>query len=216
AAMEAAMEVEKAHTEVERARAEILAERNRLAREIHDVLAHTLAALSVQLEALSAVADTEGAPAPVVAQLDQTRQLVREGLEEARGAVRALRDDVPALVDQLGALCAQWGAKLAVTGQPRAIPADASVALYRVAQEAFTNAAKHAPGAVVRVDVSFEPRSVGLSVHNSVSLAEERPLSNTGGGFGLQGIRERVMLVGGAVDAGPAAGGWRVQARVPA
>jgi signal transduction histidine kinase len=90
------------------------------------------------------------------------------------------------------------------------------MALYRVAQEALTNAMKHAPGAKVEVEVSFSGSSISLSVQNATTSLQERPLSATGAGYGLQGIEERVLLLGGQVDAGPAPGGWRVLAKVPA
>ena len=75
---------------------------------------------------------------------------------------------------------------------------------------------KHAPGAKVEVEVSFTDTAVALSVQNATASVEDRPLTTTGAGYGLQGIEERVLLLGGHVDAGPAAGGWRVQAKVPA
>ena len=112
-------EVETARAEVERERAQLLSERNHMAREIHDVLAHTLAALSLQLEAFGTVVDAEPGTSPAVRQqLERTRRLVREGLEEARGAVRALRDDLAPLDEQLERLAAQHDAALRVSGLP--------------------------------------------------------------------------------------------------
>lgn len=75
---------------------------------------------------------------------------------------------------------------------------------------------KHAPGAKVEVEVTFSEAAISLSVQNATTCVEVRPLTTTGAGYGLQGIEERVLLLGGRVDAGPAAGGWRVQANVPA
>src|SRR6185312_7381007 len=96
------------------------AERNRLARELHDVLAHTLAALSLQLEAFATVVDAEPAPSQRVReQLERTRQLVREGLDEARGAVRALRHDAVPLEERVAKLADQHGAVLVTAGTPR-------------------------------------------------------------------------------------------------
>ena len=113
----ARMEVETARAEVERARAELLGERNHLAREIHDVLAHTLAALSLQLEAFGTVVDSEpGTSSAVREQLEKTRRLVHEGLDEARGAVQALRDDSGPLAEQLEKLAAQHGAGFTTSG----------------------------------------------------------------------------------------------------
>ena len=141
------MQVSEARADAERARAELLAGRNHLARELHDILAHTLSALSLQLEALDALIDV-GRPTPEVrAQPDSLRRLVREGLDEARGAVRALREDAPPLEEQLARLSGDRHASLSVVGVPRRLAPDVSLALYRVAQEALTNVAKHAAGA---------------------------------------------------------------------
>ncbi len=212
----ALLDLEKARAEVEHERAEVLTERNHLAREIHDVLAHTLSALSIKLEAVDTVASEEHVSRALRDELAQTKRLVREGLDEARRAVRALRDDPTQLVDQLAKLCGELGTSLVVTGAPRQVAPDISLALYRVAQEALTNAMKHAPGAKVEVEVIFSETAISLSVQNATTSVEERPLTATGAGYGLQGIEERVLLLGGRVDAGPAAGGWRVQAKVPA
>ncbi len=208
-----AIEAERA--EVERARASVLAERNRLAREIHDVLAHTLGALSVQLEALEAVSGSEPVAPAVRGGLERTRQLVGAGLEEARQAVQALREDPIPLAEGLAALCVRTGAVLEVSGEPRLLVPEVSLALYRVAQEALANAVKHAPGAGVIVRLDFGSDAVGLVVLNEGAT---RPQSGSalGAGYGLQGIRERVLLLSGQVDAGPHGDGWRVETRIPA
>jgi signal transduction histidine kinase len=222
----ARVEVSEAHAEAERARAELLEGRNHMARELHDILAHTLSALSLQLEALNALIDAGPEPEPEVrSQLNALRRLVREGLDDARGAVRALREDLPPLQEQLAKLAGERAATLRVRGDPRQLSPDVSLVLYRVAQEALTNAAKHAPGATTEVDLAFEEAGVRVSVVNGpggpagpagAGGAGGAPLAGTGGGYGLQGIQERVRLVGGQVETGPADGGWRVQAEVPA
>lgn len=213
----ARMEIEMARTEVERSRAELLAERNHMGREIHDVLAHTLAALSLQLEAFSTVVDSEPGTSPAVReQLERTRMLVREGLDEARGAVRALRDEPAPLGDQLTRLCAQHHAVLTEEGVPVPLPAPAVVGLYRVVQEALTNVMKHAPGSPTRVDLRWSPDVVQLTVDNDAPApSTPTPLSRSGGGYGLRGIAERLELLGGQVESGPTGTGWRVAARVP-
>lgn len=222
------IKVAEAQAEAQRARAELLAGRNHLARELHDVLAHTLSALSLQLEALDALLPG-GPPSPQVgAQLAEIRRLVRDGLDEARGAVSALREDVPPLDERLRQLAAQRGIVARVTGEAtRDLPADIALALYRVTQEAITNALRHAPGEAADVELRYAGDGVTLSVTNlvrdrtadigtgpsgrvEVGLPGER-----GGGYGLQGIRERILLVGGSVEAGPFADGWRVVAWVP-
>ena len=119
----ARMEVEVARTEAERARAEFLSERNHLAREIHDVLAHTLAALSLQLEAFSTVVEAEPGTSPAVReQLQRTRMLVHEGLDEARERSGALRDEPAPLGEQLTGLCAQHARPSPSRRPPSAAP----------------------------------------------------------------------------------------------
>jgi signal transduction histidine kinase len=219
AAQTAKTQVAEARADAERARAELLAGRNHLAREMHDILAHTLSALSLQLEALDALIEAGPTPSKEVSkQLDGIRRLVREGLDDARGAVRALREDPPPLEDQLAKLSGDRHASLNVEGVPRRLSPDVSLALYRVAQEALTNVAKHAPGATAELDLAFTDDQVRLAVRNGPGGQPNgrAKLAGSGAGYGLQGIRERVLLIGGQVEAGPAGSGWRVEAEVPA
>ncbi len=240
----AQVEVETARAELESARAELLGERNHLAREIHDVLAHTLAALSLQLEAFATVVDSEPGTSPAVrAQLEKTKQLVHEGLDEARGAVQALRDDAAPLDEQLRGLAARHEADFTLSGPPSRLSPPVVVSLYRVAQEALTNVMKHAPGAATSVRLAFASESLTLTVDNVAPRRRQADgttngsngsngsngtsgtngtngngsgfLTASGGGYGLRGIAERVALLGGHVDVGPTAEGWRVEAVVP-
>lgn len=214
------LELASEQAEVARTRAELLSERNHLARELHDVLAHTLAALSLQLEAFATVVDAEPETSPRVRdQLERTQLLVREGLEEARGAVRALRDDAVPVEERLAKLAEQHGATFVTSGPLRSLPAETVLTLYRVAQEALTNVMKHAGGAGASMELAYDDASVRLNVDNdvpSVNGAGKSALSRSGGGFGLRGIAERVALLGGEVEVGPVPGGWRVHAVVPA
>ncbi len=182
------------------------------------MLAHSLGALSVQLDAADALLEGDADRAKARDLVQQARRLAVEGLEETREAVRAFRDEPVALAEQLATLAARDGAELTVTGMPRPLAADAGLALYRAAQEAVTNARKHAPGAPVTIRLDFEPSSTTVMItngrcpdHNGVSGLEA-----TGGGFGLQGMRERIELLGGQVVAEPSALGWTVQVAVPA
>jgi signal transduction histidine kinase len=211
------LELASDRAEVERTRAELLADRNHLARELHDVLAHTLAALSLQLEAFATVVDAEPEASPAVRdQLERTRRLVREGLDEARGAVRALRDDALPLDERLRVLSDHQGATFAISGPPRPLPGEVVLALFRVAQEALTNVMKHASGAATSVGLHYDEESVTLVIENAAAPQNGRsPLSETGGGFGLRGIAERLALLGGEVEAGPSGHGWRVTATAP-
>jgi len=214
------LELASERAEVERNRAELLAERNHLARELHDVLAHTLAALSLQLEAFATVVDAEPHVSPAVHdQLERTRQLVREGLDEARGAVRALRDEATPLPERLATLSAQHGAAFSASGPVRSLPPEAVLALYRTAQEALTNVMKHAQGAAVAVRLAYDDTgAVTVTVDDSggATAAGRSALGATGAGFGLRGIGERLALLGGHMEAGPTPDGWRVSASVPA
>ena len=131
-------------------RANVLAERNRIAREVHDVLAHTLGAVAVQLEAAHAVNDGGGDPNKLRELLDRSRKLVAEGLDETSRAVHALRDEPVELDRRLADLVAGEHIGLEVRGTPRPLAPDAGIALYRAAQEAITNVRKYAPGAATR------------------------------------------------------------------
>ncbi|WP_211302785.1 sensor histidine kinase [Allonocardiopsis opalescens] len=208
--------------QAERARAAALDERARIARELHDVLAHSLGALSVQLELAEALlterGDTEGA----AQRLHRARGLAAEGLEEARAAVAALREDPPPLPDALAALAAAHTrdhavpVRLGIEGEPVPLPAAAEVSLARAAREALTNAARHAPGAPVRVELRYLDGGARLRVRNEPPA--DPPPPSRPGGHGLAGMRERLALAGGTLEAGPQDDGdrgWTVTAEVP-
>ena len=183
-----------------------------VAREVHDVLAHTLSALAVQLEAADAVLESGDNVPKARELLQRSRRLVTGGIEETRAAVQALRDEPVELVSRLTELAASAPAELHVSGEPRPLPPKAGLALYRAAQEAITNARKHAPGAATRVALEFGSTDTVLRVDNDAASTPAR----SGGGFGLQGMRERLELAGGTLAVGATDGGWRVEARVPA
>jgi signal transduction histidine kinase len=218
AAQAEALLSERTRADAERDRATALAERNRLGREIHDVLAHSLGALAVQLEAADALLDNGTDAAAMRPLLQQARRFAVEGLSETRAAVHALRDEPVALTEQLAALAETDGAALTVTGAARPLPAEAALALYRAAQEAMSNARKHAPGAAVSVCLTFDAGATVLQVTNGLAMAGEAraDLSRSGGGFGLRGMRERVELVGGQVRAEADERGFTVRVAVPA
>lgn len=210
------------------AEAAALGERTRIAREIHDILSHSLGALSLQLEAAHALLGKDSVPqenadiARTRQCLDRAGQLTREGLTESRRAILALREDVgplPEMIERLVRSQNSDGASVtfSTTGTPRHLAADAALTLYRTAQEAASNARKHAPGAPVTMDLVFGEDDVQLTVSNP--LADDgsppTPLSATGGGLGLIGLRERAELAGGTLTAGPADGRWRVCATIP-
>jgi signal transduction histidine kinase len=198
------------------AETELINERNRLGREIHDVLAHTLGAVSVQLSTLDSCVAAGAAPADVRDRIEAIHRLVDEGLGEARDAVRALRDQGPPLVRRLRRLCELHDATFGVHGQALALRPDATLTLYRVAQEALTNAEKHAPTALISVCLSFDADLVGIRIDSERPDPESSsPLASAGGGYGLIGMHERVQLAGGSFEAGPTEDGWRVIADIP-
>lgn len=205
----------------EHARSAALDERARIAREIHDVLAHSLGALSVQLETADALIEG-GRAEQAHTSVRRASQLAKEGLAETRRAIGALRGDTLPLADLLATLATAYEvdtgapAALGITGAPDELPADVTLTLYRTAQEAITNVRKHAPGAPVDVALAYQPDVVTLTVANGASPDGERPLADAGGGYGLTGLRERAELAGGTFRAGPDEDGWRVDVRIPA
>jgi signal transduction histidine kinase len=206
-----------------------LAERARIARDIHDVLAHSLAAVSVNLQAAEGLlsADTLPADNPELSKavecINRAATLTREGLAAARRAILALRDDAAPLPDQLSSLAAQYRAvgDLAVdftlTGEPRPLSEAASLVAYRTAQEGLTNARKHAPGQPVALSLGFEAGQLTVTVANPLPpVGQAGPLATAGAGAGLTGLRERAALAGGTLEAGPAEETWRVCLKIPA
>ncbi|MEW1957081.1 histidine kinase [Kineococcus sp. NPDC059986] len=210
----------------EQARGAALAERSRIAREVHDVLAHSLGGLAIQLEVADALLSGDGdlderRRAAVLQRVRTAHDLATAGLEDTRRAVHALRVDAPPLPDSLAALAA--GARengtevsLRVEGRPRPLGAG-EVALLRTAQEALVNAAKHAPGAPVTLELSYRDADTELVVTDGGARRDTSPpgsLRTVDGGYGLAGLRERLELAGGSLAAGPHGTGWRVTARV--
>jgi signal transduction histidine kinase len=204
-----------------------LAERARMAREIHDVLAHSLAAVSVNLQAAEGLLGELPAGSPELAKaiecIGRAEAFTRDGLAEARRAVLALRDDAAPLPDQLSALAGEYRADgdapvdFQVTGSLRPVAAEAGLTAYRTAQEALTNARKHAPGQPVRLCLQFSPTDIAVRAVNPLPEAHSGgPLAATGSGHGLTGLRERAALAGGTLTAGPADGEWQVCLRIPA
>jgi signal transduction histidine kinase len=204
-----------------------LAERARIAREIHDVLAHSLAAVSVNLEAaeglLGALPPDQPELAKAIECIERAGAFTREGMAEARRAILALRDAAAPLPDQLSELALEYSTDgdvpvdFAVTGSPRPVAADVSLAAFRTAQEALTNARKHAPGEPVSLRLEFTPAEIAVLVANRLpAVSADRPLAAVGAEHGLTGLRERAALGGGTLRAGPEDGQWLVRMRMPA
>ncbi|MEU2583446.1 sensor histidine kinase [Streptomyces avermitilis] len=191
-----------------------LAERARIAREIHDVLAHSLSAQLVHLEAARLLIERGADREQVLGRVVAARGMAREGLAETRQALSALRGEISPLEDFLSELVAlEDGADVTVSGERRLLTAEASQAVRRVAQEALTNVRKHAPGAKVQVQLEYGERQVTLQVRDSGGKPGD--LTGSGAGYGLLGMRERAELLGGSLEAGREEKGFVVTLKVP-
>ncbi|MEU9910625.1 histidine kinase [Streptomyces sp. NPDC051001] len=191
-----------------------LAERARIAREIHDVLAHSLSAQLVHLEAARLLIERGAEREQILERVVAARGMARDGLAETRQALSALRGDLTPLEDFLTQLVETTAdAEVTITGERRGLPAEASQAVRRVAQEALTNVRKHAPGAKVRLRLDYGEQQVTLGVRDSGGSPGE--LTAAGAGYGLLGMRERAELLGGSLEAGPDEEGFVVTLKVP-
>lgn len=200
-----------------------LAERARIAREIHDVLAHSLSAQLVHLEAARLMIEREPAGEfrdKILERVVAARSMARDGLAETRQALSALRGEMTPVEDFLRTLVDGTGpggpAGVEVSGERRALAAEASQAVRRVAQEALTNVRKHAPGATVAMRLEYLPDEVALEVRDFGGGRVADELAASGSGYGLLGMRERAELLGGTLEAGPDEEGFVVRLRVPA
>ncbi|MGH3206236.1 MAG: histidine kinase [Trebonia sp.] len=219
----AALLAQRERLEAEQRRADLLDERTRIAREIHDVLAHSIGALGIQIQAARSVLTDSADIDRAVELLTAAQRMAGEGLTETRRAVHALRSDTLPLADELAKAAGTYGERYHVAvsldteGTPRPVPAEATVALLRVAQEALVNAAKHGAGKPVTVRLDFGAARVRLIVRNEVDAAAPRAveLSTLNAGYGLTGMRERLRLLGGTLEAGPDGTCWVATAQVP-
>ncbi|WP_347059696.1 histidine kinase [Blastococcus sp. HT6-30] len=212
--------------EVDLARASALAaERRRIAREMHDVVGHAVTLMLLHADA--AQAGLGGREPAAERALDVVLTSGRAALEDLRRLLRVLRDDGGggagdgqpgslAEVEELVAAARSAGrpAGLAVDGCPRPLPAAVEATAYRIVQESVTNAIRHAPGARIDVRVHYTDQTLEVEVADDGGVAPTPP---TGAGFGLAGIRERVALFDGRVEAGPREDGrgWRTRAVLP-
>lgn len=203
----------------EHAVAAALAERARIARELHDVLAHSLSGLALNLQGARLMLVRDAASPEAIAQIERAQKLAGEGLAEARKAVAALHDDPVPLERAIEDLLAGYRldtsatAELTVRGPERAVDAATTRAVLRTVQEALSNSRKHAPGARVQVGLVYAAGEVEVTV---LDHQGGRPAPSAAPGYGLRGMRERAELLGGRFATGPGEDGWRVQLTVPA
>jgi signal transduction histidine kinase len=215
----------------------VLEERTRIARDLHDILAHAMSVITVQAGVGAHLLERD--PAQARQALVVIEETGRGALGEMRRLLGALRAGDPptepqpglASLDRLASQATAAGVpvELQVEGPARALPAGLEVSAYRIAQEALTNAIKHAPGGRARVTVRYRPHTVELEITDSgggaaagkglESAAGRRSADSDGphgpSGQGLRGMRERVALYGGVFEAGPSADGFRVLAAFP-
>jgi signal transduction histidine kinase len=218
----------------ERRRADLLDERTRIAREIHDVLAHSLGALGIQIQAARAVLTDHGDIRRADEILATAQRMAASGLEETRQAVHALRVDTLSLDRELERASETHAERYGVAarfdtgGDPVQLPPDATITLLRIAQESLVNAAKHAAGQPVTVRLDYGDSDITLTIRNdltpgTVALGRAPGYDASGaagvgtvnGGYGLTGMQERLRLLNGTLQAGRRDNQWIVTAELP-
>nr|WP_201469973.1 sensor histidine kinase [Microbacterium hydrocarbonoxydans] len=214
---------EREHSALEESRRALVEERTRIARELHDVIAHSMSVIQVQASTAryrlpeigeAATSEFESIAATARGSLTEMRRMLgvlRTEDQTAELAPQQSIDDIPALVDTIRRAGVTVG--LEITGAVADAPPAVQIAAFRIAQEALSNAVRHASGAAVTVRVQADLHAIGVRVRNGPTAAPSAP---PGGGYGLRGMRERVELLGGSFTAGPTAdGGWEVAASLP-
>ncbi|WP_433136574.1 sensor histidine kinase [Actinomadura nitritigenes] len=206
------------------ARQAVLEERARIARELHDVVAHHMSVIAMQAEA--APFKIPDLPDAARETFGVVRDAAREALTETRRVVGLLRSDdegaerapSPGLdrLDELAAAARNSGLSVAtvVVGMPRQLDAGVDLSAFRIVQESLSNAARYAPGSRVHVEIKYGPEALAVTVDDDGPRGV--PDGSQGGGHGLVGMRERVTMLGGTLSAGPRApAGWTVAAELP-
>jgi signal transduction histidine kinase len=211
--------VELSETRKAQAEAAALGERQRLAREIHDVLAHSLSGLAINLETARLISEHTGADPQVAEAIGRGQRLAKAGLAEARRAIGMLRGDALPGPERLAQLATDFEGDTGIPctfdldGAPRDLRSDGRLTVYRVAQEALTNIRKHADPERVQIRLAYRPAGTELTIEDHQS--DRRPPRGDGTGYGLTGMRERAELLGGTLTAVPTTGGFRVALWIP-
>jgi signal transduction histidine kinase len=214
---------ERTHEQEAERRAE--QERLRIARDLHDVIAHTLTTINVQASTAAQLLDRN--PRHARDALETIEDASRDAIEELRAILGVLRsgddgdaplrpapglDDVPELVQRTRDDGVD--ARLAVVGEPPPrVPEAVSLAAYRIVQESLTNARRHAAGTAVHVTLSFAPDRMGVAIENGEAASAQT--NGRGPGVGIMGMTERAAAVGGTMTARPLPHGFRVDAELP-
>lgn len=202
-------------------------ERQRIAREIHDVIAHSLSVTLLHLTGARRALETGGDAADAAEALRDAERLGREAMNDIRRTVGILApgaggDSAPMPgAGDIATLAADFAfagldVRFEISGDPSSIPLATGLGLYRIAQEALSNVAKHAPSSSARVALDAQTDPIRLSVHNGASNGSA-PIDDAPdvGGLGVQGMEARTRLLGGAFRAGPEGAGWLVCVEVP-
>ncbi|MBC6494900.1 sensor histidine kinase [Microbacterium sp. 4-7] len=214
---------EREHSALEESRRALVEERTRIARELHDVIAHSMSVIQVQASTAryrlpeigdAATSEFESIAATARGSLTEMRRMLgvlRTEDQAAELAPQQSIDDIPALVDTIRRAGVTVG--LEMTGAFTDAPQAVQIAAFRIAQEALSNAVRHASGAAVTVRLQADLHAIGIRVRNGRATT---PPAHPSGGYGLRGMRERVELLGGSFTAGPTTeGGWEVIASLP-
>ena len=216
---------EREHSALEESRRMLVEERTRIARELHDVIAHSMSVIQVQASTaryrLPALDDA------AASEFDDIAATARSSLAEMRRMLGVLRTedhdaqlapqqgiaDLPALIDTVRRAGAEVELSLDAGDAVATAPQGVQIAVFRIVQEALSNAVRHAPGATVRVRVRADTADVHIRVENDPPASTP---TGHGAGYGLRGMRERAELLGGSLSSGPTGdGGWAVEARLP-
>lgn len=199
-------------------------ERRRIAREVHDVIAHSLSVTMLHLTGARRALQEDHDVAEAVDALLDAEQLGRQAMSDIRRTVGLLgagdakrmqltpepeMSDIPDLVESFAAAGLQVDAR--IEGASENVTAAIGLALYRVTQESLANIAKHAPDAPVQLRLYLDTRRAALSIHNELRT----PVPTSATGAGLPGMRQRIEMLDGAFHAGPGPHGWTVHAQVP-
>ena len=210
----------------ERARQAVTTERVRIARELHDVVAHHVSVMGVQASAARRMLDRDSAKAAealgyveesgrqAVSELQRLVGFLRSERDDERLAPQPTLDGLPKLIETTRT--AGLPVELRTIGHARSLPSSVELSAYRIVQEALTNVVRHAPGAPTTVVLSYLPDALQVEIVNGPAAAGATVATGPGGGRGLVGMRERAAVLEGRFEHGPTTGGgYRVVARLP-